>query len=134
VVRRAVSVTAVLALVGALPASGAVQTGFEFGRLGGNIQPYSVAIANSGVVHTTGAVQVGRKHIEQLQLAMLNRVATETRFTMLPVKTNCRGSLPDIASTYVRVGARTVRVHGRCLPRFERMLKALKASVQLAAN
>jgi hypothetical protein len=132
--RRALAFAALLPLSGVFPASGAVETGFEFGRLGGNIRPYKVAIANSGVVHTSGAVQIGRKHVEPVQLAALNRVATETRFTMLPLKTNCRGSLPDIASTYIRVGARTVRVHGGCLPRYERMLRALKASVRLTAG
>ncbi|MGZ4334341.1 MAG: hypothetical protein ACXVRJ_08745 [Gaiellaceae bacterium] len=133
--RRAVPVAALLALTGVLPAAGAVQpTGFAFGRLGGNIRPYSVMIANSGVVRTSGAVQVGRTRVTPVQLAALNRIATETRFTMLPAATTCRGSLPDVATTYIRVGARTVRVHGGCVPRYERLLKALKASVQIVAG
>lgn len=133
--RRAVPVAVLLALTCSVPAADAVQpTGFAFGRLGGNIRPYSVTIANSGVVHTSGAVQVGRTRVTPVQLAALNRIATETRFTMLPAATNCRGSLPDVATTYVRVGARTVRVHGGCVPRYERLLKALKASVQLAVG
>jgi hypothetical protein len=69
-----------------------------------------------------------------VQLATLNRIATETLFTMLPPATTCRGTLPDVASTYVRVGARTVRVHGGCVPRYQRLLRALKASVRLAAS
>ena len=133
--RPAFRVAALLALTCAVPAAGAVQpTGFAFGRLGGNIRPYRVTIANSGVVRVSGAVQVGRTRVTPVQLAALNRIATETRFTMLPAATNCRGSLPDVATTYVRVGARTVRVHGGCVPRYERLLKALKASVQLAVG
>jgi len=66
-----------------------------------------------------------------VQLAALNRVATETRFTVLPATTNCRGTLPDVAGMYVRVGARTVYVHGGCAPRFQRLLKALETSVRL---
>lgn len=128
--RRVVPVAVLLALTGVLPAAATVEpTGFAFGRLGGNIRPYGVTIANSGVVRTSGAVRVGRRRVTAMQLAALNRIATETHFTMLPAATNCRGSLPDIATTYVRVGARTVRVHGTCVPRYERLLRALKASV-----
>ena len=124
--------TVVLVLALAVPATGAVQpTGFAFGRLGGNIRPYTVTIANSGAVHISGAVAVGRKRVTAVQLAALNRVATETSFTMLPATTSCSGSLPDIAATFVRVGARTVRVHGGCVPRYQRMLKALQASVRI---
>jgi hypothetical protein len=119
--------------VAALPAVSAVQpTGFAFGRLGGNIRPYAITIANSGVVRVTGPVSVGRKLLTPVQLATLNRIATETNFTMMPTATNCPGSLPDSATTYVRVAAHTVRVHGGCVPRYERLLKALKASVRLS--
>ncbi len=130
--RRAAPLIALVALTGALPAAGAVQpTGFAFGRLGGNIRPYTVTIANSGAVHVSGVVMVARMHVTPAQVVALNRVATETRFTMLPSKTYCRGSLPDVASTYVRVGAHTVRVHGDCMVRYQRMLKALMTSVRM---
>jgi hypothetical protein len=120
-------------VVGSVPASSAVQpTGFAFGRLGGNIRPYTVTIANSGVVRTSGAVEVRRRMLTSLQLGGLNRVATETSFVTLPKATNCKGTLPDVASTYIRVGARTVRVHGACLPRYQRLLKALQASVRIS--
>lgn len=133
--RRLFLLVVLLALGGAAawPAVGAVQpTGFAFGRLGGNIRPYSVTIANSGVVRVTGAVSARRKLLPPTQLLTLNRIATETNFTMLPKATNCPGSLPDVATTYIRVAAHTVRVHGGCLPPYERLLKALKASVRLA--
>lgn len=134
--RRVLPLAALLALAAVLPAAAAPppQTGFAFGRLGGNIRPYSVSIANSGVVHMSGAVKVGRTHVTPIQLAALNRVATETQFTILPALTNCRATLPDIASTFVRVGARTVRVHGGCVPRYQRLLKALKAAVRISGG
>ncbi len=125
---------AVLAVLGAFaPAAGATQpTGFAFGRAGGNIRPYTVSIANSGVVRRSGTVRVGRTHVIAQQLVSLNRIATEVSFTMLPASTNCKGTLPDIAATFIRIGARTVRVHGGCVPRYQRLLKALQASVRLA--
>jgi hypothetical protein len=130
--RRAVSLIALLGLAGILPtAEAADPTGFAFGRTGGNIIPYHVTIANTGVVRTYGPVKVGRMRLTPVQLAGLNRVATETHFTVQPRNTNCHGTLPDIAGTYVRVGARTVHVHGRCAPRYQRMLKALETSVRL---
>jgi hypothetical protein len=123
----------VVLVAGAMPASSAVQpTGFAFGRLGGNIRPYTVTIANNGVVRTSGAVEVGRRMLTSLELGGLNRVATETSFVTLPKLTNCRDTLPDVAATYIRVGARTVRVHGACLPRYQRLLRALQASVRLS--
>jgi hypothetical protein len=67
-----------------------------------------------------------------LQLGGLNRVATETSFVTLPKATNCKGALPDVAATYIRVGARTVRVHGACVPRYQRLLRALRASVKIS--
>jgi hypothetical protein len=132
-VRRLAPLVLLLGLAaGALPAASAVQpTGFAFGRLGGNIRPYTVSIANSGTVRTSGAVEVGRTMVTSVQLATLNRVATETSFVTMPATTNCRGTLPDVASTFIRVGARTVRVHGVCVPRYQRLLKALQASVRI---
>lgn len=133
--RRAVSLIALLGLAGILPtAEAADPTGFAFGRTGGNIRPYHVTIANTGVVHAYGPVNVGRLHLTPVQLAGLNRVATDTRFTVLPRTTNCRGALPDIAGTYIRVGAHTVHVHGGCVARYQRLLKALETSVRLMSD
>jgi hypothetical protein len=133
--RRVVPVLFLLVVAAsALPASSAIRpTGFAFGRTGGNIRPYSVTIANSGVVRTSGAVEVRRKMLTSLQLGGLNRVATETSFVTLPKATNCRGALPDVAATYIRVGARTVHVHGTCVPRYQRLLRALQTSVRISS-
>ena len=121
--------------VGALVpvASGSDQRGFAFGRVGGNIRPYTVSVSNDGVVRVSGAVEVGRKKLTIAQLAELNRVASVIRFTTLPLTTNCKGTLPDVASTFIRVAARTVRVHGGCVPRYARLWKSLSSAVKVAS-
>jgi hypothetical protein len=124
----------IAAAAGALvPAAGASeQRGFAFGRLGGNILPYRVSIANDGVVQVSGAVEVGRTKLTLVQLAELNRVASVTRFTALPLTTRCKGALPDVAATFIRVGARTVHVHGNCVPTYARLWKALTRAVKVS--
>jgi hypothetical protein len=132
--RRCAAVLVGLAALGAAaaPAQTTVApTGFAFGRTGGNIRPYTVAIANTGVVRSTGGVEVGKTRVTAAQLAALNRAATDATFALLPAATNCPGTLPDIAATFVRVGGRTVRVHGGCVPRYQRLLTALQAAVHL---
>ena len=132
--RRAMLIAAVLlAVVAAEPAGTAVKlSGFAFGRIGGNIRPFTVSIASTGVVHTSGAVTAQRTKLTSAQLVSLNRIANMTRFGKLPKATNCPGTLPDVASTYVRVGARTVRVHGSCVLRYARMWRALTAAVRIS--
>jgi hypothetical protein len=125
---------AVIVLAGVLPASGgaAAQRGFAFGRSGGNIQPYTVSIANDGSVRVSGPATVGRSKLTQLQIAGLNRIATANGFGRIAAVTNCPGTLPDIAATFVRVGPRTVRVHGTCIARYQRVFAALARAVKLA--
>jgi hypothetical protein len=100
-------------------------TGFAFGRTGGSIMPFRVTISTDGAVTTSGPATVGRRRLTKLQLAELNRIAFATSFSTLPATTACPDTLPDIAARFIRVGARTVRVHGRCLPRFNRLWAAL---------
>jgi hypothetical protein len=123
----------VLALAAILPAaSGAApQRGFAFGRLGGNIVPFTVSIGNDGRVKATGPVLVGRAHLTQLEVANLDRVATMNGFASLRSSTSCPGTLPDVAATFVRVGPRTVRVHGSCVVRYQRIWNALARTVRL---
>ncbi|MDX6486374.1 MAG: hypothetical protein QOF43_1527 [Gaiellaceae bacterium] len=128
---RLALVIAVSAAVVAPAAGAAPDSGFAFGRTGGNIRPYNVTIANDGTVQVSGAVQVGRMKLTRAQLGVLNRLAATNRFATLPAATNCPGTLPDVAATYVRVGGRTVRVHGACLTRYERLWKALGSAVHL---
>jgi hypothetical protein len=129
--RRHALLAAVL-LLALVPAAGASpQHSFAFGRLGGNIRPYTVSIASDGRVYVSGPVTAGRPKLTAAQLASLDRVAADARFAALPAMTNCAGTLPDIASTFIRFGAKTVRVHGDCVPRYARLFTALSRAVKL---
>ena len=121
-----------LALALAPATSASRLTGIAFGRSGGNIRPYTVTIAPDGRVSVSGPVQAGRTKLTKEQVGSLVKLAADVRFAMLPKTTNCTGALPDVASTFVRVGARTVRVHGNCIPRYARLLKALGSAVKLS--
>jgi hypothetical protein len=128
---RAVAAVALAAGLAA-PACGATtSTGFAFGREGGNIRPFTVTIAAGGHVQITGPVHVGVTKLTSAQLASLGRVAQQVHFTTLPARTMCPNTLPDVATTVVRVGARTVWVHGTCVPRVTRLWDALRAAVKL---
>jgi len=119
-----------LAVAGAAGAS--PQRGFSFGRVGGNIRPYTVSIGSDGRVHVSGPVTVGRVKLTAVQLAALDRAVSAARFASLRVITNCPGTLPDVAATFIRVGARTVRVHGACVARYTKLFTALSRAVELA--
>ena len=124
-----------LAAVALVPTSAASQqTGFALGRTGGNIRPFTVTIAADGKVSVTGPVQAGRTKLTQPQLATLGKIAADAHFATLPKTTNCAGTLPDVASTFVRVGARTVRMHGDCVARYTRLWKALSSAVKLSSG
>lgn len=127
----ATAIALLAALVAAAPAGAAAQRGFAFGRLGGNIVPFTVSIANDGSVTVRGPVKIGRDHLTRLQIANLNRIAATNAFGSLAPATNCPGTLPDIAATFVRIGPRTVRVHGSCLQGYQRIYTALTKAVKL---
>jgi hypothetical protein len=113
----------ILALVAVLAAP---QTGFAFGRTGGNIRPYWVTISTTGTVRASGAAPEHLvRHLTKQQLADLNRAAFETSFSLLPARTACAGTLPDVADQFIRVGPHVVRVHGACVKRFNRFWNAL---------
>jgi hypothetical protein len=132
--RRHVPLAAVV-LLAFVPAGGASpQRGFGFGRLGGNIRPYTVSIATDGLIHSSGPVTAGRMKLSAAQLASLDRAVAATRFASLPAMTNCPGTLPDIATTFIRVGTKTVRVHGSCVPRFSKLFTALSDAVKLSSG
>jgi hypothetical protein len=124
---------AVVLLFALAPAAGASpQRGFAFGRLGGNIRPYTVSIAADGKVAVSGSSSAGRMKLTAAQLATLNRAITDARFGAFPPSTNCRGTLPDIATTFIRFGAKTVRVHGDCVARYAKLFTTLSRAVKLA--
>ena len=127
---------AVLLFVAALPsaAGASSQRGFAFGRVGGNIIPFTVAIANDGRVQVSGPVQVARTKLTRIEIATLNRVVATNGFERLAPKTECPGTLPDVAATFVRVGPLRVQVHGTCLARYQRVYNALARAVRLRAS
>jgi hypothetical protein len=106
-------------------------TGFAFGRLGGNIRPYRVTITNAGTVTASGPVVVRRRTLTRVQLGRLNFTAVQTKFNFIRETTSCKGTLPDVATSFIRVGARTVRVHGTCMPGFAKLWSALVHAVEL---
>lgn len=106
--------------------------GMAFGRLGGNIMPFRVGITAAGTVNVTGPVQVARRKLTAAQVATVRRIAANERFSTLPIGTNCAGALPDVATTYVVLGGRTVHVHGRCMKRFNAVFDALSAAVKIS--
>jgi hypothetical protein len=113
-------------------ASATPQSGFSFGRVGGNIRPYTVTIAETGVVRAFGAAQIGRTKLTKAQVDRLTRVASAVRFGTLPAASDCPGTSPDVAATFVRVRGRTIRVHGTCLVRYQRILTELVNAVKLS--
>jgi hypothetical protein len=106
--------------------------GFAFGRTGGNIRPYTVRIANDGAVTTQGPVVVGRTLLTPAQIGRLNLKAVDIQFARLPTSRSCAGALPDVAYTFIRVGARTVRVRGTCLTGYTQLWHALARAVRLS--
>ena len=127
------ALAAVLAAAALVPAAGASQQrGFAFGRSGGNIRPFRVVITTDGGVTVTGAARIGRMHLTRVQLGVVNRIAATGSFGSLPRTTSCAGTLPDVATTFIRVGPRTVTVHGSCVPEFQHLWAALVHAVKLA--
>jgi hypothetical protein len=124
-----------VALTSLLPAGASAapqRFGFAFGRTGGNIRPYAVHIANSGAVSTDGPVLVGRTLLSPAQIGKLNLKAVEIQFAKLPKARSCAGVLPDVAYTFIRVGPKTVRVRGTCVPGYTRLWLALVRAVRLS--
>jgi hypothetical protein len=133
---RVAVVAAVLALV--VPAAGtarpAAQPVFSFGRIGGNIIPFTVTIQSDGSVTRSGPVQLSNPNVNVAKARRLALLALARRkgFWSLPRRTLCRDSLPDVASLFVtiRSGIRThtVAVRGECSSNFTSVYRALTAA------
>ena len=132
--RRLAAIALAAASLAAVPAAGAAPhaSAFAFVRTGGNIIPFTVTIAGDGSVHVQGPVKAGRASLSAAQLTSLRKLAASIRFTTLPAQTNCPRTLPDVAATFIRVGGRTVRVHGTCVPRYAKLWAAVGAAVKLS--
>jgi hypothetical protein len=137
-----------LALVGAalllaLPQGGVAATAghplFEFGRAGGNIAPFTVAIGADGSVEHSGPVRLAHPGLQlsRTKVRALLATAQAQGFWSLPRRTTCRDALPDFATFYVTIhtDARTrrVSVHGGCRPRFSRIYRALAAAATVTS-
>jgi hypothetical protein len=107
----------------------AVAAAVSFGQAGGNILPFTASIAANGTVLATGRIQA-RSRITAAEQAKLLRLAATLHFDALPAQTLCPGTLPDVATGWIRLHGRTVRVHGGCVPRFTRLYDALLAAVR----
>jgi hypothetical protein len=129
----------VLALVAAaaLPAQGGAGSStaisFAFGRIGGNIAPFTVRIAADGSVSSAGPVRPLKSRLDPSGVARLAAVEAAQRFFALPLVIRCPNTLPDFASQFVTVrragAARRVLVHGDCSLRFTRLYSALAKAV-----
>jgi hypothetical protein len=108
------------AVVGATPS-------FVFGREGGNVVPLRAQIYPSGRVVVNG--RPGRR-LTRAKVTALRRYAAAQGFAKIPRRIECPGTLPDVATLYVKVGgARTAFEHGSCNRRFERIYAALAKAV-----
>jgi len=114
-----------------VPAAWSARTraSYSFGRIGGNIAPFTVRIAADGSVSSSGPVRPTRRRVGAAALAALARIVVEQRFFSLPTPIRCAGTLPDVASNTATVKLatreRTVVVHGDCSARFRRVYNAL---------
>jgi hypothetical protein len=118
-----VLLTVGLAACGGSPAPKASPV--EFGITGGNIAPYTVTISPSGAVRARGSLQLSPKPVPASTVASLAQSVSGL------TSEQCPGTLPDIASRFVRAGGRTVRVHGSCEPAFDRLYNRLAGAVGL---
>jgi hypothetical protein len=116
------------AAVAACGASAGGSVPIVFGITGGTVVPYRVTIEPNGSVRVSRGWRV-RKQILPMQA---RRLRTEIRNAHLTTRM-CAGALPDFATSYIRLGGRTFKLHGRCEPRFSRVFGDLIAAVKLRA-
>jgi hypothetical protein len=130
-VRSALPVMLAAGVLAAPAAAGA--TSYSFGRVGGNIAPFTIAVAADGSVSTTGFAKPTKTRVAPRAMAALAATVRAQHFFTLPATVRCSGALPDFASNFVvvRSGGRRhkVLVHGGCSTRFEKVYAALAAAV-----
>ena len=121
---RALALVAVLAALTCTAGTGlaASAQGFSFGRTGGNIRPLEARISASGRVVVDGKQS---RTLTQAQLRTLRAAIVRERFSSLPARIACPGTLPDVATRHVTAAGKTVSVHGGCSGRFDRVYAAL---------
>jgi hypothetical protein len=126
-------VVALVVPLSALSATRSTATSFAFGRIGGNIEPFTVTIAADGSVSANGPAQSRKDKVAAADLARVTRAVVAQRFFSLPRSTSCPQALPDFASRFVTVhmhgASRRVLVHGDCSRRFSAVYAALARAV-----
>ena len=127
---RTLALVGMLSALGGTAASGVggAAQGFSFGRSGGNIRPLDARISAGGRVVVDGKQN---RTLTQAQLRTLRAVFVRERFSSLPGRIACR-ALPDVATRHVTAAGKTVRVHGGCSARFDRVYAALARAAGIA--
>jgi hypothetical protein len=116
----------VAAAVAACGASASGPAPIVFGLAGGNAVPYRVTIQPNGSVRVNRGWRVRR----QILPSQVRRLRAEIQNAHLKTRM-CAGTLPDFATNYIRLGARTFKLHGQCEPRFTHVFSDLLAAVKL---
>ena len=117
-----------LALAGRRRPAAAPQRGFAFGQ--GRREHPALHRRRS---RSDGGVQVRAGHGRPAEAHAppareLNRWRSRLRASRRSRSSRtARARLPDVAATFIRVGARTVRVHGACVARYTKLWNALAA-------
>jgi len=126
---RRLAVAALAVALGAQAAHASSTPALRFGRSGGNIEHFTVTISPTGRVTTEGPVQLARPRLTLTPDAMRGLVdlARAEGFFRMPATTVCRGTLPDVAGSFVTVGSKRVLVRGSCNRRFSELYAVLAA-------
>jgi hypothetical protein len=124
-VGRVVGLIGIVAMLPACGSSSVAHDPIVFGIAGGNIAPYRISIQPNGSVRGAVNRQIGSTRVRRLR----NEIA-QAHLT----SHTCAGVLPDVASRYIRVGARTVTVHGGCEASFNRVWSDLSQAVRIRAG
>jgi hypothetical protein len=108
-------------------------TRITFGIEGGNIAPYHFTIEPTGVVRASGWTRPRRHALSPAQVVSLSRLVRND-FSAGMKNRQCRGTLPDFASHFIRADGRSVTVRGGCEPHFQRLWNTLARAVGIATR
>jgi len=126
-VRRFIVLAAFTAALAACGSAAVTHMPIVFGITGGNIAPYRVSIQPNGSVRVSGSQGSLRRQIPPSRVRQLTNEIEQARLA----SRSCAGFVPDVASQYIRVGGRTVTVHGSCEAQFRRVWGDLLQAVGL---
>ena len=125
--RALVFLVAIVVFAAACGSADPAHTPLAFGIGGGNMIPYRVTIQPNGVVRRSGSIKLRRTHLPG---STVRRLRSEIGRAGLRSR-DCKGTLPDVGSQYIRVGSRTWTVHGGCEKPFQRAWSDLAHAVGL---